>query len=237
MHWKYEKHFRLVKYTSKTKICCGNQAWPVTDCNWLRLALRAAIFIWIMLLSGVYKGQWLDHLPLGGIQINNTDWVGYDCIVIFCLQPWKVEENICLFCGKSLNQRNKPTTTVSRGLQAIVEKSVEYGDGLHTKFTDCSSIIMHTDCRKNYTRWASKHFSTDNISPETPSLCSAMQEFEFQMDSFSVVKKPVKWLKNKRKLNSEEKFTNQNIWTDERYEVGLFVDGRFCIMEILPRPS
>ena len=95
------------------------------------------------------------------------------------------EEDVCLFCGESLNQENKPTTTVSRGLQTIVDKSVEYGDGLHTKLTDCSSIIVHTDCRKNYTRRASKRFNTDNITPETPtSLRSAMQEFEFKSDCF-----------------------------------------------------
>ena len=89
-------------------------------------------------------------------------------------------EEVCLFCGESLNQGNKPTTTVSRGLQTIVEKSVEYGDGLHTKLTDCSSIVVHTDCRKNYTRRASKCFSIHNRTPETPKLRSAMHDFEFK---------------------------------------------------------
>ena len=59
---------------------------------------------------------------------------------------------VCLFFGENLYEGKRPTCTVSRGLQTVTDKSLQYEDGLHTKLEDCSSIIVHTDCRKSYTR-------------------------------------------------------------------------------------
>ena len=42
--------------------------------------------------------------------------------------------------------------TVSKVLQSITDKGSQYEYGLHTKLKDCSSIIVHTGCRKSYTR-------------------------------------------------------------------------------------
>ena len=52
---------------------------------------------------------------------------------------------VCLFCSESLNQRNKPTCIVSRGHKSIISKIIEYGDELHKKLTNISSIIVHVE--------------------------------------------------------------------------------------------
>ena len=57
-------------------------------------------------------------------------------------------DEVCLFCTESLNQQNKPTCTVSRGLKSIFTKSIEYDDELHKKLPNISSINVHVECRK-----------------------------------------------------------------------------------------
>ena len=93
-------------------------------------------------------------------------------------------EEICLFCGESLKEGGQPTCTVSRGIETIIQRSLENEDGLHAKLVDCSSIVVHTNCRKNYTRPAKKLSSTVKMGPEKPNLRSEIREFDFKTDCF-----------------------------------------------------
>ena len=91
-------------------------------------------------------------------------------------------DEVCLFCSESLNRQNKPACTVSRGPKSIISKSIEYE--LHKKLTNISSINVHVECRKKYTRPGSNKGKQSVEESASVVLRSVVQEFNFRTHCF-----------------------------------------------------
>ena len=92
---------------------------------------------------------------------------------------------VCLFCGENLYQDKWPVSAVSKGDQTITDKNLQYDDGLRTKLKDCPSVIVHTGCRKSYTRPGSpkKPASKDNV------YAHPCDRSNLRLTAYSVMKK------------------------------------------------
>ena len=60
----------------------------------------------------------------------------------------------CILCNAILDE-NSEVVSVTKGIGAIVSASLQRGDDKHDKLKNVSSITVHTECRKNYTRSSS----------------------------------------------------------------------------------
>jgi hypothetical protein len=57
---------------------------------------------------------------------------------------------LCFICNKHLTESE--TVTVDRGLKTLINASIERGDEFSEYLKDQTSVTVHKQCRKNYTR-------------------------------------------------------------------------------------
>lgn len=62
----------------------------------------------------------------------------------------KEMSQFCFICSKRLSESD--SVTVERGLKTLIDASIERGDGFSEYLKDQTSMTIHVQCRKNYTR-------------------------------------------------------------------------------------
>ena len=61
-------------------------------------------------------------------------------------------KDMCVICGKCIKN---DFTVVKKGIDSLIEASKERKDDLWEKLENVKEILLHTECRKNYTRRSS----------------------------------------------------------------------------------
>ncbi|CAG4965080.1 unnamed protein product [Parnassius apollo] len=59
----------------------------------------------------------------------------------------------CFICSQPLTESG--VVTVDRGMKALIDASIERGDEFSEYLKDQTSVKIHVQCRKNYTRKSS----------------------------------------------------------------------------------
>lgn len=62
-------------------------------------------------------------------------------------------KDICIICNKCMQK--KDCTVVKKGIGSLIEASKSRNDDLWKKLENVEEILLHTECRKNYTRKSS----------------------------------------------------------------------------------
>ena len=97
-------------------------------------------------------------------------------------------DDLCILCNDPLGPTEVSHVT-SKGQQSLVSASAERADGLEQRLSSATSLVVHTECRKNYTRKSSieslkrKSASVDctDMSPKLQ-LRSSLRKFDFKLD-------------------------------------------------------
>ena len=93
------------------------------------------------------------------------------------------EEPLCLLCNEIISDL-KSSSTITRGLAAIVAHSKKLGDDLYRKFERASPLILHNDCRQKYIRiksLGSKSAQNDKtVCHPHSKLRSSINKFNFE---------------------------------------------------------
>ncbi|CAI6372766.1 unnamed protein product [Macrosiphum euphorbiae] len=74
---------------------------------------------------------------------------------------------VCFICNKHLNETE--IVIVERGIQTLIDSSVERNDGHFEYLKDKQSVAIHVRCRKMYTRKSS--IATAKRQRETEAEC------------------------------------------------------------------
>ncbi len=119
---------------------------------------------------------------------------------------------MCLLCEQALSEGD--TVVVSRGLDTIRNSSVRRNDDIVEKLVDVSSICVHTECRRSYTRESNIASAQIPFVDKSQTLRSAQQTFDItqhclfcgdECDQISDQKKPV----DKRNMYEMRKIPNK----------------------------
>ena len=85
----------------------------------------------------------------------------------------------CLICGLPLQE--SPSVEVTRGLQTLITASLAREDGLHEQFKNKTSLQVHIDCRKQYTRRPAPNKDIEEPHKKLLCLRSELTEFDIKL--------------------------------------------------------
>jgi hypothetical protein len=96
----------------------------------------------------------------------------------------------CFVCDEEVTASSPDVSKVGeKGIVSLKKASQERGDGKISQLANVTSLLVHTLCRKNYTRTQSiaafkKQEASTSAQPETSVLRSALPKFDFKKNCF-----------------------------------------------------
>ena len=96
-------------------------------------------------------------------------------------------ECYCILCNSELGAKEVSKVT-PKGLQTLISASIACKDTLTEQLKKASSLVSHTECRKQYARQSSikaqqrRHQSPQSTLETPPTLRSAEHKFDFRHD-------------------------------------------------------
>lgn len=121
--------------------------------------------------------SWLVHLTV------NCEYIVV-CECRCCIMDHR-EPVKCVICGADIERGVDGTRVSEKGLQTLRKASLQRKDGKHENFEGVTSLIVHTSCRKQYTRPSSVKAAAKSPTTSTSrDLRSSQDKFDFQTKCF-----------------------------------------------------